>query len=224
MKKQAMFVVLALALMICVAGVTAHAQDQGKFTVFGGYSYMTNSFSRSSGCGSSCDASEPSIGIHGYTTSFVYNANKHVGLEANFSGHNGSPAVYSDSYPETDNLYEDIYTYTFGPKLTQPVGNFALFTHFLVGVEHAHVGYKENCSDCTDNYSDRGYGMAFKTGGGADWNHGSWGVRILEVDYIHSSLNLTETCAGCSSSDTFSFPASNNSFELATGVTFSFGK
>ncbi len=173
--------------------------------------------------------------LHGYTLSGVYAFNSHIGIEANFDGHNGSPTVFSSPVTATSNGEvetegQDFYTYTFGPKLTLPVGNFALFTHFLVGGAHGHESFTVKClqsagseSSCftTSTSGAHGNGFAFKTGGGVDWNHGRLGVRILEVDYLHASTFVTELCGGCTQSDSFGITANN--FELATGVTFNFG-
>ena len=119
---------------------------------------------------------------------------------------------------------------TFGPKFTLPLGNFAVYTHFLVGVADAHGYFKSvclpsttgSCSESTPSFANvRGTGMSFKTGAGVDWNHGRWGVRILEVDYVHASLNVTARCPSCQAPE--SFGVGGNGFELATGITFNFG-
>ncbi len=223
MKKQGWFILLVLGLVICITSAPAHAQD-GKFSLFAGYSYGTNDAYR---------LIDPAL--HGYSAGVAYNFNKHIGLEANFSGHNGSPLIDSEPATSTENGYNDFtdqdeYIYTFGPKLSLPVEHFTLFTHFLVGGVHEHVGFTDKCvqssgSDSTcsttpSSDSSRGNGFAFKTGGGVDWNHGFWGIRILEVDYIHGDLLLHETCTGCTP---YNFSSTFNNFELATGVTFNFG-
>lgn len=231
MKKQGLLMLTVLGLMVCLVSAPAHAQD-GKISLFAGYSYGTNNFY------------EDDPGLNGYTAAAVWNFNKHIGLEANFSGHNGTTNVYTEM--ETgdpgykDVVRQDLYTYTFGPRLSVPVGHFTLFTHILVGVTHVHQGYSEICTSSTgatescsevdedgENYttSSHGTGFAFKTGGGVDWNHGNWGVRILEVDYIRSEVPITdkEFYSG-ESSYTYSYQEGANDFELATGVTFTLGK
>ena len=113
------------------------------------------------------------------------------------------------------------------------MGHFSLFTHFLVGAAHVHDGETDKCAPATGedeetcssdypyNYSSHGNGFAFKTGGGVDWNHGSWGVRILEVDYVRTEVYATETqsCTGCTPY-TYTYPLATNNFELAAGFTF----
>lgn len=227
MKIKSLLCVSILALAVLIVGAPAKAQDS-KVTVFGGYSFGTNNFSN-----------EVDPGLHGYALSAAYNFNKYIGLEANFSGHNGTSTLYSEAPTSGNNGYkdvagEDIYTYVFGPKLTLPLGNFSLFTHILVGGSHVHAGGTDKCvpevgnsSSCSGNpvqfFRASGSGMAVKTGGGVDWNHGRWGIRILELDYVHSQVFVTdsETCSGC---QTYGNDGSWSGVELSTGVTFHFGK
>jgi hypothetical protein len=216
-----------LALAIFLIGTPANAQG---LTVFGGYSFATNNLQND----------DP--GLHGYALSAAYNINRYIGIEANVSGHNGSPTLFSDTPTSTETgdnevANEDIYTYVFGPKFTLPVGNFSLFAHVLVGASTVHAGVRDTCipatgsgevetcsSDDSDSFRLTGSGMAVKTGGGVDWNHGHWGIRILELDYVHSQvfLNETATCTdGCEAS---SFDGSFSGVELSTGVVFNFGR
>jgi hypothetical protein len=230
MKMRVCFALSVLVLTICALGLPAQAQDS-KINLFGGYSYGTNNF----GCGfGGFGCLDP--GLQGYSGAVSYNFNKYIGLEANFSGHNGTSTIYYTPATSTANgenyaVNQDLYTYTFGPKLSLPVGKFSLFTHFLVGASHVHEGESDKCiqssgseSSCFTSSSAKGgaNGMAFKTGGGVDWNHGRWGVRILEVDYVHSQISGTITCTGCNAPETSD--SSWNGFELATGVTFNFDK
>src|SRR5580704_8589644 len=153
MKKQLMLGVLLFALMGILGTAPAHAQDMGKFSIFGGYSYGLNNLV-SNNCFFSDYCDSGSMGMHGYTAAVTYNFAKNIGIEANFSGHNGGGVTYSYTPTVNDNGYsesqnQDIYTYTFGPKITLPLGNFALFTHFLVGGMHADLGDAETCTSST---------------------------------------------------------------------------
>jgi hypothetical protein len=222
MKKQAIFGVVVLGLVFCLVSAPAHAQDS-KINLFAGYSFGTNNLY----------GFDPTF--NGYGLAFAYNLNKHIALEANFTGHNGTATLESylpstDDNGYTDVLRQDMYTYTFGPKLSQRVGDFTLFTHVLVGGAHVHEGYTEKCVPATGEDEEscsstqytsgsKGNGFAFKTGGGVDWNHGMWGIRILEVDYIRAEINTTEneTCSECTS--IYTYNAAANDFELATGFT-----
>jgi hypothetical protein len=237
MKIRVLLCMSVLALLICATTAPANAQDN-RFNVFAGYTFGTNNFACSLAFELACGIGIVDPGLHGYTAAFAYNFNNHIGLEANFSGHNGTTTLLTDqptSSFEGENavISQDLYTYVFGPKLSLPVGNFVLFTHFLVGASHSHEGGTDVCipatggdPSCFISSSIRGSsnGMAFKTGGGVDWNHGHWGIRILEVDYSHNQIygTTTETCSDCSNQPA-SGDSSWNAFELSTGVTFNFG-
>ena len=243
MKKKSLLAVCALGLMLAMSGAPAHAQDMGKFTLFGGYSYQVNSL----GGGNSFEPPlcfvidspacifEQGAGLHGYTGSVVYNAGNHVGIEADFAGHNGTPTVLNENASSTNNGERlkariDDYTYTFGPNIHQAIGNFSIFTHFLAGAAHAHDGFTAEClqssggSTCSPNEggSARGNGFAFRTGGGLDWKHGRLGWRMIQVDYVHESLWVTGMCDTCSQPASIRLTAGN--IEVATGVTLSFGR
>lgn len=226
------FSVAAALLLGMTVGVASRASAQTtKYNVFGGYSYGTNGvFAPFLGPFS---LTMPTV-LNGYGAAFTVNLTNHIGLEANFTGHNGTPTIQyqpptsNDGYRDSVNASE--YVYTFGPKLFQNIGDFSLFTHFLVGGVHLDNTVKETCIPGTSDtcgtpnpsvlFAQKGSGFAFKTGGGVDWNHGRWGIRILEVDYVHGQMlsNLGGIIPGSGSLST-----STNNFEMTTGITFNFG-
>ncbi|HUK30599.1 MAG TPA: outer membrane beta-barrel protein [Candidatus Acidoferrum sp.] len=227
MKKQVLIGLLAVGLVICLTGASAHAQDS-KMSVFAGYSFGTSN----NGCQFE-ECFDPTL--HGYAASFTYNFNRHFALEANFSGRNGDNTLFSQpvtSSENGENFFErqDMYFYTFGPRLTMPVGKFSIYTHFLVGAATIHTGTIDKCilsstadSECfsTETSSAHGTGFALKVGGGADWNHGRWGIQILEVNFIRTEIQTTANdCVGCTP---FMTPFAANNVELTTGVKFNFG-
>jgi hypothetical protein len=241
MKKRIELGLFALVLMACVAVGPAQAQDTGKVSILVGYSYQLNNLGNDlmapNLCVFSSNCVPTELGQQGYSFAATYNFNKNIGLEANFTGHNGGANVFSFPASSANNgdlerQTQDLYTYTFGPKVTLPVGNFSLFSHFLVGGMHSHIGDTETCIPSTGggatcsstvlfSANANGSGMAFKTGGGLDWNHGRWGIRILEVDYVHGAVSITGTCSSCfGTPDTI--PTWANNFQLATGLTFNF--
>jgi hypothetical protein len=211
MQKHVLLGAAVLAVLICWNSAPAEAQG---LDVFGGYSYELNN--------TNVSAVDP--GVHGYNLAVTANLNRHIGIEANFAGHNGRSTVYSDA-TETDTVFTDNYTYTFGPKLTQPVGNFDIYTHFLVGAMQAHEGESDICTasyTCSVTGSAHGTGFGFVTGGGVDWFHGHWGIRILEVDYVRGEPNFTS--ASSNSANVVTAPGEVSDFRLATGVIWRFGK
>ncbi len=229
MPKLAVSLALLLATTVCVAS-RASAQTT-RFNVFGGYSYGTSSANLPDEA--PFNLTFPTS-LNGYSAAFTFNLNNHLGLEANFTGYNGSP-TFASELPTTEDGYRDfdnqsVYVYTFGPRLSQNLGDFTVFTHFLVGGTHANHTLKEACIPGTSDtcgtpnpevvFSQTGSGFAFKTGGGVDWNHGRWGIRILEVDYVHSQMLSAFTGEEAPISG---FATTGNNFELTTGITFNFG-
>lgn len=232
MKKWQVYHFFIIGVMLWLGSVTAHAQD-AKYDVFAGYSYGTNDL----GCNLSFRCER--VGLNGYSAAFTYHFNKNIGLEANFSGHNGTTTTFSipptpATNGENDIMSQNIYNYTFGPHLILPIEDFTLFSHFLVGVTHINEQFQNACIQATpssfcDNNNNpyalaKGNGLAFKTGGGLDWNHGKWGVRVLEVDYIHNTIPVTESCIYNVCAAPQELNISGNSFELSTGLIFHFGK
>lgn len=228
MGKFAVAIALLFAATVCVASPAA-AQTR-RFNVFGGYSYGTSNFSD----GFYLFTPPGTQALNGYSAAFAVNFNNHIGLEANFNGHNGTSTIVSEPVSGTVNgnliaSDQNVYTYAFGPKLFQPIGNFSLFTHFLVGGVHLNQTFTEKCTPAPGNtcgttnfgITQKGSGLAFMTGGGVDWNHGHWGIRILEVDYVHGQMLAAFSGSTLPVS---SLSTSANNFQLATGITFNFGK
>lgn len=233
--RNTMWVSLVTLFLLCLAGSAAQAQDS-RLQVFGGYSFATHS------CFGTCVLDEvKDPGLHGYTAAFVYNFNSHLGLEANFSGHNGTPTIEHD-YPtpfgtgEIDKQNQNLYIYTFGPRLSIDVGDFSLFAHFLVGGTHVSGNAQQQCTAATGEGGETcgstanvttdtlsGSGFATKIGGGVDWNHKRWGIRILEVDYLDGQFYATDTPVACPDCAKTSEDTSGAAFELSTGLTFNFG-
>jgi len=228
-RKACVSFAIVAALVLCLGGTVARAQDS-KMDVFAGYSYSTNN------CFESCDLYDP--GLHGYALAFAYNLNHHIALEANFSGHNGTQTTYSYAPTSSDDGYKDqtnanVYTYVFGPRFSIPVGSFSLFAHVLVGAAHVNATDSETCIPATgtgdvetcgtpvvDHYVEHGSGFATKAGGGVNWNHKRWGIRILEANFVHGEVNTSERY---DSGEVYQYVSSGNGFELSTGVTVYFG-
>ncbi len=218
---------LLFGMTVCVAS-QAGAQTT-RYSVFGGYSYGTSGAFLPEEAPFTLDTA-----LNGYGAAFAVNLSNHIGLEANFTGHNGTSTILSEpaTYYTGTQYGEDqgVYTYAFGPRLFQNVGNFSLFTHFLVGGMHVGNTLRDTCTPGTGETCGTpnpeiikisGSGFAFKTGGGADWNHGRWGIRILEVDYVHGQMLNAFSGDGTPVS---SLTMSTNNFELTTGITFNFGR
>ena len=219
MKKHMMSGVLVLGMLLCLSGAPAQAQGVPKIDIFVGYSYLVNNI----------NSLDP--GIHGYALSGVYNFNRHIGFEAAVTGNHGNSITFQNIQPanhfsDIENVHQDVVTAVFGPKLTQPVGNFDLFAHFLVGVMHQREGGEdvEVCTGCTtSHFGGDATTFGMKVGGGVDWNHGRWGIRILELDFVHGAGEANFLCTGCGAGATNTGELSSPDVQLAAGVKFRFG-
>ncbi len=77
----------AVLLVLLAVGLRAQAQDAPKVEVFTGYSFMSASFPFST---------DPAVGggsgvLHGWNFSAAVNANRWIGVVADFGGYYGSP-------------------------------------------------------------------------------------------------------------------------------------
>lgn len=146
--------------------------------IFAGYSYLSNAY-------------VDRFGDHGWNLQATWNVSPHVGITADFSGHNGSHDFTIGTGPGamTEDIDHDFYYFLFGPKLTHHAGQFDVYAHALVGVAHARSGERFG-TGVTSVAKDTNF--ATGVGGGVDYmafQH--WGVRLLQVDYLFSQLNET---------------------------------
>jgi len=208
MRKLSMFIVM-LGLVAASAGV-AFAQGG---TLFAGYSFEQ-------------DNVQSGVGLHGYNASGTFDLNRIIAIEGNLAGHHGNTVTASQSAPVGANTHkDDIFTYVFGPKLTYVAGpnkDFELFGHFLIGGSNVHSSSQNSGSFGGASSSASGSGFAFMTGGGLDWYHGTWGIRILEVDLVRTSvITMTSSCGGtCVQKVTGD---SANNFRFSTGLLLHWG-
>jgi len=74
--------------------------------------------------------------------------------------------------------------------------------------------------------SVKGTIFGMEVGGGVDWVHHRWGIRLLEVDYVHGTGTLNGHCTiNCGTTvETFTGIGKANDVQIAMGVDFRFGK
>jgi hypothetical protein len=228
--KKLLFGLAAMGLAAGLSGGAAQAQS--KMQVFGGYSYNSGGANQYY-CIEICS---PGTSNNGYAASYAYSFTPHIALEGAFSGYDGTTTPFSYAPGTIDSGYavkDDAkkYFYTVGPRLSYPVGDFSMFSHFLVGGAHIHETITETCTPSENGCgtpnplkeTDSGNGLAFKVGGGVDWNHGAWGIRLLELDYVRTQLNISGTTNQPQYEPTFSTYLPASSLQFAVGVTFNFG-
>jgi hypothetical protein len=233
--KNKTWVVSVAVIAVCLlslGGSTARAQDGGsKFDFSADYSYISHSVT-SSFCGGESFAECFDPGLQGAKIAAVWNVSRHVGVECNLAYHAGTHTIFSDSetgsFTDTTRQRDNVTTYLCGPKVTEPVGNFELFTHFLAGGMHvSEGGVTSDSGDGTFTQETAFNGTLFgmEVGGGVDWVHHHWGIRLLEVDYVHGTGTVKGRCTiSCGSTgEQVVGIGSANDIQIAMGVNFRFG-
>jgi len=198
MKMNRVLVVVATVALLGLSAMSVQAQDMSKITLFGGYSALDSGF------GTDFYGRQT---LQGYTLQGTANLNDHVGITADFSGHNGSEVISNCTDCTPGKQLQDVYFFTFGPTLTQNVGKVNIFAHFLAGGVHSHV----SCTDCEDPTNTA---FAAIVGGGVDYNASRhWGLRLIQMDFAFA--HATQYCTGC-----YSYQYSANNLRVSAGITF----
>jgi opacity protein-like surface antigen len=146
--------------------------------LFGGYSYAQinpGGFETQNASGTGTHFS-----LSGWEVSGAVNANRWIGLVADFAGYPGTKAV--DVLTAEHLRY---YTYMAGPQVRlRGVGPFTFFAHGLVGAAHSN----NDIPILTANFKETR--LAFAAGGGVDISMGKHvALRALQVDYLGNSFS-----------------------------------
>lgn len=178
---------LMVAIALIVLGGTALAQDNApKVELFGGFSYL-----RTAG----------NSNIDGWNIQAAVNANKWIGVVADFGG------LYQTQSNDTRRPSARIYSFLFGPQLSDRAGRITGFAHALFGA--ARVGDGFNLGHGGVNGTSTGFSMAL--GGGIDANvNDMLAVRLFQLDYdrIRVTNPITDQTEG------------RNNFRLSFGIVF----
>ena len=150
------------AALVALAAVGAHGQEATpRAEVFGGYSYGGS-------------------GSHGWDGSVAFNANRWLGLVADFGGQYTSI--------DTPDSSERIRTHTvlFGPRLSARRGKHVTpFAHALFGAAHTDSRAREAGLDL--HFADTSFAAAL--GGGLDVKLSRRvALRAFQIDYLRSNL------------------------------------
>lgn len=141
---------------------------------------------------------------HGATGSFTFNANRWLGLTAEFGGTRFDRSLVP--LDGTNHVDGSMETYLFGPRLNlRKFERFVPFAEFLVGGAHADA-------ETTGDASQSSFALA--AGGGVDlvlWKHLAW--RVAQLDYLMT--NFSGPGLGADSRQ--------NNFRAATGIVLRFG-
>jgi hypothetical protein len=180
--------------LVMVAPLAAMAQQEyPRAEVFGGYSYFR--------------ANPDGFNLNGWNASVTGNLTNWFGLEADFSGHYGSPKEFGFTIPMVDITS---YTYMGGPRLAYRTESVTPFAHFLIGAARASTGaFGASISDSS---------LATVIGGGIDINLGrSIAVRAIQADYLMTRFKTAPQIF------LSGFDERQNNFRLSVGIVIKLG-
>jgi hypothetical protein len=174
MRKTA-FVVAAL---LCLS-VSARAQENPKYELFGGYSYGQLNPGGRLVAGSNADGRH--FGLSGGHFAAQAKVLKNIGMVVDISGYGGTSDV--DLVAE----HSRYTAFLAGPQINiRRFGHTNIFIHGLVGVAHDRV-YLKTGSPLDDNELTR-FAQAF--GGGVDFTINKHiALRAFEADYVMNSFS-----------------------------------
>jgi opacity protein-like surface antigen len=223
----------ATIILIVLIGSFAFAQDTTpKVQVFGGYSLVHEDTGGLSLL--TVDMAVPhSMGTFGVNYNFQgwnaegqYNANRWVGIAADFSGRYGTPITSSTSgvsgLPKSTG-----YSVLAGPVVSyRTKSRFTPFVHALVGWDRTSLGastltgVSPSVSYAAITAND--FAMAF--GGGADFKvFRQFSVRLGQLDYFHTSVNSNKLYGAEFNSVLFEgYPTHQVNFRFSTGIVAQF--
>jgi hypothetical protein len=158
---------LLLVLSVLSFAAIANAQENPKYELFGGYSYMHEEF----------------INHNGWEASGAYNFNRWIGLKADVGGH------YGHHGNSVVSLSDQVHTFTVGPQFSWRVKRGTLFGHTLFGLAHEHEHERVSIPFATPfNFDASNNSFATILGGGGDWNlTDRFGWRG-QIDYLQNSF------------------------------------
>lgn len=165
-----------MAIVVIVSGGVL-AQETPKLESFLGYSYL-RSDAQTFGAADNLD-------LHGWNAAFQVNANKWLGIKADFSGH----------YEPDSSTDSKSHSFLAGPVFTLRGDRLSPFSHVLLGVVR----------DENNSGEDTGFGMA--VGGGLDVTLSrKFALRLFQADYLMgNSFDETQNNLRLSSGLTFRF-------------------
>lgn len=182
-----MYLMLTIGLILFCG--TALAQDAApKIELFGGFAYVRTA---------------AHANINGWNGQVAYNANRWFGVAADVAGH------YQTVDTNLTRPSARIYTFMFGPQLSDRAGKITGFAHALFGGAKVDQGFRLGASSAqaaTTNF-------AMAIGGGIDANVNDLiAVRLFSADYFVIRAE----------NPVIRDKASVNNFRLAFGVVFKF--
>lgn len=225
---------IAVMAVATLAGAFVTAQDSTpKVQVFGGFSLMHQQTGQLNGTNLDVILHEPGgtfqpeNNFEGWNAEVQYNADRWIGIVADFDGRYGTPFTAS-SISKVSGLPEgSAYSFLVGPVISyRKYKNFTPFAHGLFGVDRTSLksstinGLPTPVTSASANYTD----FAFAGGAGVDYKLTQhFALRPAQVDYFHTSVNLNKLYQSAFAPGLFEGPATHQrNLRFSTGVVFQF--
>jgi hypothetical protein len=238
---------LFIMVTVCmIVSLPIMAQEQSRFQIFGGYSYLDapQEFSLNSGRKPLIASNGDSGGTNhnGWNASLTVNLYKNLDFVIDTSSHyqlgdrrvDNLVGIVDDTNQLKINASSTAYTFILGPQIRM-FGWKRLnpFGRALLGISKVNRKYKtENTwtglagqpqiQTLHGNLSDAGF--AFSAGGGLDIQCSkriSW--RLLQADYIRAEKQFTYDWLNINGYTPITKDRITNSFRIATGIIFNIG-
>jgi len=155
--------------------------------------------------------------LHGGSTSLAINANRYLGLVADFGGYHADR--FGPGAPPSGNIVDasgNVFTFMLGPRLSFRHDRVTPFVQALFGGVHASTVTLNGCSGigCSPLPSETAFTMT--AGGGLDLNvNRHFAIRIIQAEYLMTRFGDRSSSAGQT--------ARQNDVRLSTGIVFRFG-
>lgn len=199
----------AVLVVLFALGLNGQAQDAPKVEVFTGYSFMSAGFPFST---------DPAAGhgsgvLNGWNFSAAVNANRWIGVVADFGGYYGpvtkgnlfKPANCVLCTSDFTGILHNMHTFTAGPQLSIRQDAVTVFAHALFGGAHIREDLVIN-NFTSDRISSTNF--AFLVGGGVDIALSHRFVLRIQPDYLRTEILARK----------------QNNFRASTGLVFRFGQ
>ncbi len=199
----------AVLVVLFALGLNGQAQDAPKAEVFTGYSLVSAGFPFSTDPA----AGHGSGALNGWNFSAAVNANRWIGVVADFGGYYGpvtkgnlfKPANCVLCTSDFTGILHNMHTFTAGPQLSIRHDTVTVFAHALFGGAHIREDLVINNST-SDRISSTNF--AFLVGGGVDIALSHHFVLRIQPDYLKTEILARK----------------QNNFRASTGLVFRIGQ
>ena len=218
---------LTSLLLLLTASLLASGQEFPRTEFFGGFSYLhldtqgINNSTLQQQCnvvfGGTCPATfQIHRGFNGWEAAGQYNANRWLGLKADFAGHYGTllTAKFASLPPlpplSFSSPHQHMYDFLFGPVVSYRSHRYTAFVHGLVGAEHTGFGNfsLQGLPLTLPGTSSSRTDFAYALGGGLDIKASKYfAIRLGQFDYQFVN----------------SGNGHRNDYRVSAGVVFGFG-